>query len=84
MSVLLKTAILAAAIGLGANAATAAVVVGKVQNVYPRHHSIMLRSHTYDMSGHMFHKAEPRRGEDLRVTYHVTHHVRWATSVRAA
>jgi transposase len=84
MSALLKTLILTAAIGLGANAASAAVVVGKVQHVYPRHHSIMLKSHVYDMSGQTFRRAEPRRGEPVRVTYHLTHHVRWATSLHAA
>jgi len=83
MSTFLKTAILAAAIGFGASAADAAVVVGKVQHVFPRHHSIMLRSHVYDMSGRTFRAAEPRRGEAVHVTYHWVHHIRWATSVRA-
>jgi hypothetical protein len=84
MNMLLKTAIIAGAIGFGANAANAAIAVGKVQHVYPHQHSIMLKSHVYDMSSHTFHKAEPRRGEAVRVTYHWNHHVRWATSVRAA
>jgi len=84
MSTLLKTAVMVAVIGLGANAADAAIIVGKVQHVYPHQHSIVLKSHVYDMSGHTFHKAEPRRGEAVRVTYHWNHHVRWATSVRAA
>ena len=84
MSTLLMAAVMAAAIGLGANAADAAIVVGKVQHVYPHHHSIMLKSHVYDMSGRTFHAAEPHRGEAVRVSYHWNHHVRWATSVRAA
>jgi len=84
MSTLLKTAVMAIAIGLGANAASAAIVTGKVQHVYPRHHSIMLKSHVYDMSGRTFRSSRLHRGEAVRVTYHLNHGVRWATALRTA
>jgi hypothetical protein len=84
MSIYLKSAILAAAVALGANAAGAAVISGKVEHVYPRYHRIELRNHLFSMNSRTYHSAPLHRGETLRVTYHWAHGHRWATGLKMA
>jgi hypothetical protein len=84
MSIFLKPAVLAVVIGLGANAAGAATMSGKIEHIYPRHHRIMLDKHVFGMSSRTFRSAPLHRGETVRVTYRWTHGHRWATALKAA
>jgi hypothetical protein len=84
MSTFLKPAVLAVVIGLGANAAGAATMSGKIEHVYPRHYSIMLHKHVFIMSSHTFRSARLHRGESVHVTYRWAHGHRWATALKTA
>ena len=84
MSTSLKTAAMAAGLLLGATAANAAVMTGRIERIYPQHHTIVLDKHVFRMSSPAFHSARLHRGETVRVTYHWTHGHRWATAVKQA
>ena len=84
MSTFLKPAILAVVIGLGANAASAATMSGRIEHIYPSHHRIVLDKHVFNMSPQTFRSSRLHRGETVRVTYHWANGHRWATAVKTA
>lgn len=82
MSSYLKSAVIAlVATGLGAGMANAALMSGKIEQIYPKSHRIMLGNHLFRVSPHVFHTASLRRGESVRVNYHWQHGHRWVTGV---
>ena len=84
MSTFLKPVILAVAIGLGASAAGAATMSGKIEHIYPSHHRIVLDKHVFNMSPQTFHSSRLHRGETVHVTYHWANGHRWVTGVKTA
>lgn len=70
------------ALGMGAGAASAATMTGRIAHIYPKRHEIVLNKHLVRMTPKTFNSVPLRHGEKLHVTYHWSHGHRWATALR--
>lgn len=81
MRMFLKPAVLALAVGLGASAASAATMNGKIERINPKAHTFVLSKREFHTNPHA-NSLRMHNGQNVRVTYHWSHGHRMATEVR--
>jgi hypothetical protein len=83
MKKFLTPAVLALVVGLGASAASAATMTGRIESINPKNHTFVVNKHSFHTNPHS-NSLRMHNGQSVRVTYHWSHGHRMATEVKPA